>query len=220
MRVTVSKRDLASVISPRAWVTDSPITAFMMLFNQGNIVTFGMAFVAILRSIVQSNTTDIYTDFLEKFFGRRFHGVLQRLRTCRILLIPLFNGDASGKNGNHWGLAVLHKPSASLRAYDSIHSSLLFSNVIPHLRQLANSIRNRFNLTDQEWPTEWTQSSEVYSAQQSNSNDCGVFTVLNAFHVSNGVDRPQTIPGGHASSTYRPQLALSILESDTSSLLP
>ena len=75
-RVTVSKRDLASVICPRAWVTDSPITAFMMLFNQGNIVTFDTAFVTILRSIVQSNTTGIYTDFLEQFFGRRFHGVL------------------------------------------------------------------------------------------------------------------------------------------------
>lgn len=121
-----------------------------MPINQDNIWLFNTAFVTILRIVVQSNTTDIYTDFIEQFFGRRFYGVLQPLSICQKVSIRLFNGDAQGKNGSNSGVAVLHKLSVSLHVCDSIYSSLPFNNVTSHLLQLENSSPNRLYITNQE----------------------------------------------------------------------
>ena len=218
-RLSVTKRDLSTVIQPRAWVSDSPISAFMNLVNQGNIIALDKAFITLFRSAVLQKAIGTYADFLRHFFGRSSEPVLRRLMACQAVLIPLFISDFQGKNGNHWGLVVLHKTSASLRIYDSMHFSFLFKDVTSHLVRLANSICNRYEIPTDNWPMEWKQSRELFSTQQRNGDDCGVFTTLNAFYVSCGIHRPRVVPGQYVSRIYRPQLALCILENTNSVLL-
>ncbi len=64
--------------------------------------------------------------------------MLTRLKHSRALFIPTFNADAQGENGSHWRLAVLNKPSATLRVYDSMHNSSKFNGIAPHLTVLSN----------------------------------------------------------------------------------
>ena len=59
---------------------------------------------------------------------------------------------------------------------------------------------------------------QVYSKQQENGYDCGIFVMLNAFPVSRGRISPELIPGIHVSNIYRPQLGLGLLENCTSFL--
>ena len=61
------------------------------------------------------------------------------------------------------GLAVLAKHSATLRLYDSMYNSCGFEHIIPDIIHLTNSISVRYELTQTEWPIQWTYSREVYS---------------------------------------------------------
>ncbi len=215
--LSVTKSELVIFIRPKAWVCVSPISAFMMLINREGTVTFDRSFVTFFRNVLHQGAVEIYADFHRQFFGRRFDEVLTRLKNARALLIPLFNADAQGENRNYWELAVLHKPSATLSVYDSIHDSFKFNDITPHLLRLANSTHSLYELLSHEWPEQWNQSLQKFSAQQGNGDDCGIFT--NAYYVSHGIDRPPIVPGAHVSKIYRPQLALCLLENDTSSLL-
>ena len=141
-------------------------------------------------------------------------------------MIPVFNSKLmNGQDGtkeyfgNHWGLAVLHKETATLWLYNSSDKELEFEHIIPHLRKLANSISSTYNLTQAERQLRWTYCDEVYSVQKGNGYDCGIFVMLNAFHVSRGIAKPRLIPRDHVSNFYLPQLILCLLESDTSFLL-
>ena len=131
-------------IRPRAWVCDSTISAFMMLINQGSILAFDKSFVIFLRNFVYQRTVKTHADFLRRLFGRRFDQVLSRLNISRTVLIPLSNADVQGKKRNHWGLTVLHKPSETLRVYDSKHRTFMFNDIIPHILRLANSIQSLY----------------------------------------------------------------------------
>ena len=71
-------------------------------------------------------------------------------------------GGKEENSGDPWGLAVLRKPSASLRVNNSIHRAKRFENLLPHVLLLANSIRYRHNLTEAEWPIQWINCSQVY----------------------------------------------------------
>ncbi len=66
---------------------------------------------------------------------------------------------------------------------------------------------------------QWTYSREVYSVQQRNGYDCGIFVMMNTFYVSRGIDTPRLIPEDHVSNNYRPNLGLCLLQNDTSFLL-
>ena len=67
------------------------------------------------------------------------------------MIITILNSKLKKtKNGkeeysdDHWGgLAILHKSSAFLRLYDSIHGSEVFEHVMPHILLLAKSIHSR-----------------------------------------------------------------------------
>ena len=136
------------------------------------------------------------------------------------MLIPLFNiSIEKGYTGDHWGLAVLDKQSSTLRLYDSSYAARGFELIIPHITQFANSISSRHELTNSEWPRQWTYCPAVYSVQQENGYDCGIFVMMNAFHVSRGIIKPRLIPGEHVSNTYRPILGLCILQSNASILM-
>ena len=198
----------------------------MMLLNEGNVFAVDSVFVEMLRRAIRLKLIPNYESFLQYYFPRDIGTLLCKLKACQSVLIPIFNSTmkktVSGKeeySGDHWGLAVLHKPSASLRLYDSIHGANGFEHILPHILLLANSIRSRHNLTEAEWPIQWTYCPQVYSIQQGNGCDCGIFVMLNAFYVSRGVIRPKLIPGAHVSNVYRPQLGLCLLESNTSFLL-
>ena len=91
--------------------------------------------------------------------------------------------------------------------------------IVPDLQLLVNTIRSRYETTQAEWPIQWIYCREVYSVQQDNDYDCGIFVIMNAFYVSQGIVKPVLIPSDHASHTYRPNLALFLLESDTSFVL-
>ena len=69
-----------------------------------------------------------------------------------------------------------------------------------------------------EWQMQWIYCRRVYSVQQGNGCDGGIFVMLNAFYVSRGIIRPELIPEIHVSKIYGPELGLCLLENDTSFL--
>lgn len=151
---------------------------------------------------------------------------MKRLKTCQSVLISVFNTrlkKTTNENEkyyrDHWGLAVLYKHSATLRLYDSCRQSQGFEEIIPYLLQLANSIHSKYSLTQAGWSIHWTYCCKVYSMFQGNSYDCGIFVLMNAFHVSRGISKPRVIPKDQACSSYHLRLGLCILESDNSFLL-
>ena len=114
-----------------------------------------------------------HRDFLRYFFERNLNEKLNQLKTSQSVLIPVFNSKLKNSTdgakeyfGNHWGLAVLHRETATFRLYDSAHKELVFEHIIPHLLNLANSISSTYNLTQSEWPLRWTYCNKVYSVQQ------------------------------------------------------
>ncbi len=101
------------MITPLAWVNDSPISAFMSLLNHGNVFTVDSMFLTSFRSYLHRNVMKHTEDFIQDYFGSPFSRILYRLHVCEIVLITLHNSDYTGCNGNHLGLAVLHKISAT-----------------------------------------------------------------------------------------------------------
>ena len=120
--ITFNKHDIETVITPQSWVIDNVISAFMMLLNEGNIFAVDSVFVEMLRRAIRLKLIPNYESFLQYYFPRDIGTLLCKLKACQSVLIPIFNSTmkktVSGKeeySGDHWGLAVLHKPSASLR---------------------------------------------------------------------------------------------------------
>ena len=217
--ISVTKNEILTVLQPRSWVIDTPISAFMQLITNGRVLTIDTLFVTSLYSSVGRGAIQNHADFLLRFYGQSFNEYFARLTVCGKAIIPIFNSNVQGVYGNHWGLAVLDKISSNIRVYDSLHTSFLFENLLPSLLQLANSINSRFKLFNHEWPSRWTRGREVFSSQQGNNYDCGIFSMLNALHISRGNDRPTIMTGEHVSTFYRPQLALCILQNDIAFLL-
>ena len=118
-----------------------------MLLNQSAVFSLDTAFVTMLRQSIRLKYIRTHGDFLRYFFARNLNEKLNQLKTSQSVLIPVFNIKLkNGKDqtkeyfGNHWGLAVLHKETATLRLYDSAHKELGFENIIPQLLKSANSI--------------------------------------------------------------------------------
>ena len=170
------------------------------------------------RALCHQLIQDVSEFFAYSYGNNRLHHVINRLSRCSMTLIPLYNGGASGKS-NHWGLTVLDKATACIRVCDSLHELFLFRNLMPLIRRLAESIGTRYEIPEQIWPRNWTLSQEIYSVQQRNSSDCGIFTTLNAIFVSRGTERPNIIPEKPDILEYRSMLALCILEYSTEFLV-
>ena len=91
--------------------------------------------------------------------------------------------------------------------------------MILDLLLLVNTVCSQHEITQAEWPMQYTYCREVYSVQQGKGYDCGIFVMMNAFYLSQGIVKPALIPGDHVSDTYRPNLGFCFLESDTSFVL-
>ncbi len=104
------------------------------------------------------------------------HGLLQ----CKSVLIPLFSGDHAG-NRNHQGSSVLRKESANMYLYNSLLHLQMFRSLLQNLRILAESIYSKLGIASTSGPQNWAIRDEVCAIQQSNSDDCGIFTMPTAF---------------------------------------
>ena len=143
------------------------IGAFLTLLNRGTILVLEKTFVTMLRQAIHNKNIATQEEFLKFFFGQSLHNTMCQLKICQSVLISVFNTKITGtKNGrkecsgDHCGLAVLDKYSATLRLYDSSHP------ILSHLLQLNYSIRSKYELTQAEWLVQWTYFREVYSVQQ------------------------------------------------------
>ncbi len=157
------KREFETVLTPKSWVFDDVISAFLMLLNRDTVLALDTVFVTMLRQAIRNKYIATHAEFLEFFFGQNLHNTMNQLKISQSVLIPVFNSKMMRtKNGrkkyfrDHRGLAVLDKHSASLRLYDSSHTSRGFDHILPHLLQLANSICSKYELTEAEWPMQWT----------------------------------------------------------------
>ena len=194
-----------------------------MLLNQDSVFVLDTTFLTILPIALRNKYISTHAEFLAFFFGSSLNNQINKLKACETDLLPVFNTKLTKKRnrqkineGNLWGLAVLDKNSATLRLYDSSHVSHSFEHIIPDLLLLVNTIRSLYEMTQTDWPMQWTYCRDVYSVQQDNGYDCGIFVMMNAFYVSQGIAKPVLIPGDHFSDTYRPNLGLCLPESDTS----
>ena len=211
--ITFDKNDLETAISPKAWVIDNLLSAFLMLLNQSTVLSLHTAFITMLRQSIRLKYIRTHGDFLRYFFARNLNEKLNQLKTSQTVLMAVFSSKLKNKKdgtkeyfGNHWSLAVLHKETDTLRLYDSAYKELGFEQIILDLFKLANSISSIYNLTQAAWLLGWTYSNEVYSVQQENGYDCEIFVPLNTFHKSLGIAKPRLISGDHVSNVYRHQL--------------
>ena len=224
--ITFNKHNIETVITPKSWVIVNLISAFMMILNEVNVLAVDSIFVEMFRRAIQLKLIPNYKYLLQYFFLRDIDTVLCKLKACQSVLIPIFNSTmkktVSGKkknSGDRLGSSCSSLTFCFLRLYHSIHGANKFEYVIPHILLLANSIPSRYNLTEAEWPIQWTYCSQVYSFQQGNGCDCGISAMLNPFYVSREIMRPKLIPGTHVSNVYRPHLGLCLLQSNTYFLL-
>ena len=100
-----------------------------------------------------------------------------------------------------------------------MHNLRLSQEILQDKKVLADSLNSRYNLCDISWRAGWIISNEVHSVQQTNSDDCGLITMLNTFSVSRGIVKPNLSSNQNYASIYRSSLVLCLLESDTSLLL-
>ncbi len=133
--IVVEKRHLLNLIIPRPWINDDPITAMMNHLDYGSTVDFSTSFVILLRRDVQNKWVVEHAEFIQKHLGQSLNQVMSRLRICRSVPILLFESS-------HWVLAVLHKPTASVRIYDSLHNCRFLEDSIGHSLKLANSMND------------------------------------------------------------------------------
>ncbi len=179
--VTLYCNALKSVISPRSWIDDSTISAFFGLIEDADAVAFDATFFTLLRRAKHQKAIQSASEFFRYHYSASAFALLTfRLHRCKIVLIPLFNGDHTG-NGNHWGLASLEKLFGTIRVYDSLNNLNSFADILPDIKRLAESLTKGCTTQNCEWPETWSISPEILSIQQNNSDDCGVFTMLNAF---------------------------------------
>ncbi len=78
-----------------------------------------------------------------QFSSQGLSSLLSRLRRCKLVQIPLFNGDHTG-NGNHWGLFVIHKETATIYVYDSLSDLQAFQSLLPNIKIVAESVSTKF----------------------------------------------------------------------------
>ena len=193
--ITFTTAEFATVRTPRSWVTHIVTSSFMKLLNQDTLLALDTAFVTILCSSIRNNSIATHGQFLEYFYGLDVRNMINRWERCQSMLIPLFNIRIGKRyTEDYWGLAVLDKQPSTLRLYDSSHAVRGFELIIPHTMQFANSICSWHEFNDSEWPPQWTYCPTVYSVQQENGYDCGIFVMMNAFYVPRGIVKPRLIP--------------------------
>lgn len=216
--VTVSASALGSLISSGFWIDDSAISAFLGLLDSEETVTFDATFVTMLKRAIHHKSIESSEHFLKYYYSSRGIGRLRRrLARCKIVLIPLFNGDYRG-NGNHWGLAVLQKETSRIYLYDSSESLQSFTDSLPKIKEIANSVCSRHGINSSVWPQDWYLSQDFHSVQQHNADDCDMFTMLNAFFSSRGEMETNFQANDLNSRKYRRALTLCLLESNLSFL--
>ena len=174
--ITFDKKDIETVITPESWLIDNTISASIMLINQGNAFADDTTFVPMLRIAVRLKSILDYDAFLEYYFQRNMDAAVSKLNEFQPAAIvnSMWKKTNNGKeeySGGHLGLALLHKSSAALRLYGSIHRSQGFEHMMPHMLLLANSIRYPYNFTEEEWQIHWTYCRQVYSVQRINGYD-------------------------------------------------
>lgn len=122
-------------------------------------------------------------------------------------------------NANHWGLAVLHKDSATIRIYGCSHSLFSFTDLLPTLLDFASSIQEVYGFIASQWPAKWIISPEILSKQQGNSYDCTIFTMFIAYYASRGIVRPSVYSGERINEVYRSQKTASLRNEDLENLI-
>ncbi len=115
--------------------------------------------------------------------------------------------------------SVLRKETATTYLYDSLLHLQSFLSLLINLRILAESIHSTLGTESTCWHQNWTLSEEVCSIQQSISDDCGVFTMLNACFTFCGVFNLEFTADKVTSKNYLFTIALCLLEGNLSFLL-
>ena len=119
--ITVSSSRLKSVICFDSWFDDLAISAFLGLVDSEETVTFDSLFITQMNPALHHGSIESAADFpSHQYSSHGLRVLIHRLRQCRSVLIPLFNGDHTG-NGNHWGLSVLRKETATIYLYGSLY---------------------------------------------------------------------------------------------------
>ncbi len=210
--VTLHSSSLKSVITPGNRVQDSTISAFFGLIANRGTVMPDATFLILFRRAKHQITIKSKSEFFRHQY--RNSGLVQlifSLGYCQNSFIPLFNRDRTG-NEKYCRLAALDKSCSIVRVYSPLRVALQYIKV------LAESLGTKYSVSDTEWPTTWQISEEVYSSQQSNTDDCGTFTMQDSFFVSQGIMMISLICNERHAASYWFSLELSPLKSDISFL--
>ena len=111
-----------------------------------------------------------------------------RLRSNVIIPVPISYSKAKEQGNNHWMLAVVNKDQARLSILDSLNDE-------DQCRLVARAIQSVWrNHSAEHVHLSWTFE---LSAEQENSDDCGIFLLLNAIWALHG----QRLPTGRVIDT-------------------
>ena len=120
---------------------------------QHSVFALDTVFLTMLSQTIRNKYMATRAKLLAFFFRSSLNSQINKLKACETVLIPVFNTKLTKKRngqktneGNHWGLAVLDKNSATVRLYDSSHALHSFEHIILDLLLLVNTIRSQHEM--------------------------------------------------------------------------
>ncbi|GFR52930.1 hypothetical protein Agub_g15594, partial [Astrephomene gubernaculifera] len=94
---------------------------------------------------------------------------------------------------NHWFLVEINMSKQAVRVYDSmkreLHDYMELVNNLKHWVKREAAVRHRVRLDMRTWDVKL-----VEVPQQGNTDDCGVYTIFFAEHLSLGLPIPELTP--------------------------
>lgn len=86
-------------------------------------------------------------------------------------------------NGNHWTLSVVDFTKKTIQYYDSLGKSgkAWMKHILHFLKDASATLDHHLDETD------WSMADVTNAPMQTNGNDCGVFTIINAMCISDNI---------------------------------
>ncbi len=128
------------------WLMIPPLALFLdgsIAKMQSYLIPFYYADEACITLL--DNWIRCWIFFRHQYIFQSFLALLLGLRRSKLVQSQLLNGDHTG-NGNHRGLSVMHKETATIYAYDSLLHLQAFQSLHLNIKILAESISTKFGI--------------------------------------------------------------------------
>ena len=152
-----------------AWLSDEIIDFMSNVFieDHDNIHVYTTHFM----SALMSNTFSCVSNYHKKITS-----------DVNFLYIPIH------QNNNHWLLSRLDFRQKRISLWNSSTNTKDNSNLLKCLKRYVHDVNDSFFKKNKQWYGIWTMEDKTNNCPtQDNFDDCGIFTILNMYHLINGL---------------------------------